>query len=133
MMYEMSFIKVFILSTIMSYIITIIFVVSIKENITINILIGCIFLAMLFASFIIYAVLMMRKSIIFWDAVYHFQVDLKKVKTKQDVELLNSKFDKLKKLSLGGPHSMKLVELRLIMMTKFEFIPDSDTNSVTNQ
>ena len=133
MMYEMSLIKVFILSTIMSYIITIIFVGSIKENITIRILIGCIFLAMLFASFIIYAVLMSRKSIIFWDAVYYFQGDLKKVKTKQDVELLNSKFDKLKKLSFSGPHSMKLVELRSIMMTKFELLPDSDTNSVTNQ
>lgn len=74
-----------------------------------------------------------RKDRIFWDTAHDFQGDLNEAKTKQDIKSLKSKFDELKKLSLGGPHTYQLLQFDLIMYYKFELLPDSDTNSTKNQ
>jgi len=131
---EMPYYKVFILFTLLIQPISIPLIMFLFEVGIIKGLISSILISMLSSSYVSLIILEMRRVTIFWNAVHDFQGDLNEVKTKQDVLSLNSKFNQLKKLSTGlKTHSDKLNELQTVMTVKFELLPDSDTNSVTNQ
>ena len=131
---EMPYYKVFILFTLLIQPISIPLIMFLFEVGIIKALIFSIGLSMLFSTYVLLIIYEMRRVTTFWNAVNDFQCDLNEVKTKQDVLSLNSKFNQLKKLSTGlKTHNGKLDELRAVMTVKFELLPDSDTNSVTNQ
>ena len=131
---EMPYYKVFILFTVLIQPITIPSIMFLFGEGIIKDLIFSIFLSMLFSTYFLLIIYEMRRVTIFWNAVHNFQADLNEVKTKQDVLSLKSKYNKLRELSTGlKTHSGKLDELRAVMTVKFELLPDSNTNSVTNQ
>ena len=131
---EMPYYKVFILFTLLIQPISIPLIMFLFEVGIIKALIFSIGLSMLFSTYVLLIIYEMRRVTTFWNAVNDFQCDLNEVKTKQDVLSLKSKYNKLRELSTGlKTHNGKLDELRAVMTVKFELLPDSDTNSVTNQ
>lgn len=123
---EMSFTKVYILFTLLASIITAPLIILLFEPGPIRGSIGVFIFSSLASLNFLRVVHTSRKDTIFWNAVHDFQGDLNEAKTKQDVISLRSKLYELRKISLGGKHTIKLNELLKVMMVKFELLPHSD-------